>query len=1056
MLDPILRFSLQHRMLMLLLTLVVAGIGGWSLLRLPIDAVPDITNVQVQVNTTVAALTPEDIERQVTWPIETAMAGIPGLDHTRSLSRNGFSQVTVVFADGTDLFFARQQISERLGPVRSALPEGAEPTMGPVSTGLGEVLMYTVSYIDGKGTVPPEQRPGYLREIQDWVVSPQLRTVVGVAGVDSIGGFAKQYQVTPDPFTLVAYGLTLDDVAAALERGNRSLGAGTIERHGEGLVVRSDGRVRTTLDIGRMVVATREGTPIRIADLAAVTIGREQRSGSASVGGEEAVVGTVLMLLGGNSRTVATDASARLTTIAASLPPDVRITEVLNRQGLVDATIRTVESNLIEGAILVVAVLFALLGNLRGACIAMLAIPLSMLFAVIGMRWHGISGNLMSLGAIDFGIIVDSAVIVVENCLRRLGSRQHALGRVLTMDERLAEVFVATRQMIQPAVFGQAIIITVYVPLLLLSGTEGRMFQPMGWTVIFALVGAFILSLTLVPALVALLVRGRVAEHENRLMLLAGRAYRPVLEVALRLRLLVVAVALVLFGACAWLGGRLGSEFVPTLDEGNVAMHAMRIPSTGIEQSTAMQLHVERAVATVPEVEVVFSKTGTAEMASDPMPPSVSDTFIMLKERAAWPDPTKPKAAVVDALAAAVAQVPGNNYEFTQPIQMRFNELISGVRADVAVKLFGDDFAVLLPAAQRIAAAMQSVPGAASVQVERIEGLPSLAVTPKREALAAFGLSVADVQEVLATAVGGRTTGMVFEGDRRFPLRVILPERLRTDLTALRQLPVPLPAEGGTEPRGWVPLSDVAELTLGEGTNQISREDGKRRIVVQAYVRGRDLGGFVAEARERIARDAPPPPGTWLAWGGQYETLQEARGRLALVVPLCFAVIFLLLYATFGSLKHAVLVFTCVPLALTGGICALWLRDMPFSISAAVGFIALSGVAVLNGLVLVSCINQLRAAGIALDQAVHDGCLERLRPVLMTALVASLGFVPMAFATGTGAEVQKPLATVVIGGIFSSTALTLLVLPALYRLWHRRDELPVTDQSVSPVPTSVT
>ncbi len=1078
MLDPILRFALQHRMLVVLLTLLVGGIGGWSLLKLPIDAVPDITNVQVQINTEVTSLTPEDIERQVTWPIETGMAGIPGLDHTRSISRNGFSQVTVVFHDGTDIYFARQQVAERLGQARASLPAGSEPVMGAISSGLGEVLMYTVSFAHprGAGATTAMGSPGwqpaggyltpegqlyttevelaaYLRTVQDWIVAPQLKNVAGVAGVDSIGGYLKQYLIAPDPFKLIAYGLSLDDVTRAVQRNNQSIGAGYIERFGESFVVRADGRVSSIEDLAAVVISVRESIPIHVRDVASVGIGKEQRTGSASRDGEESVVGTVLMLLGENSRTVAKAASERLAMVAKSLPADVLVAEVLNRQTLVDSTIATVERNLFEGAVLVIVVLFLLLGNLRGAFIAMLAIPLSMLFAAIGMKYQGISGNLMSLGAIDFGIIVDSAVIIVENCLRLLGERQRSLGRLLTQKERLHEVFLATRQMVQPAVFGQAIIITVYVPIVLLTGIEGKMFTPMGATVIFALIGAFILSLTFIPAMVALLVRGKVAEHENAVMRVATHAYAPVIGLAIRWRWPVVGGAALLLAASAWLFTRLGSEFIPTLDEGNLAMHAMRIPSVGITQSTAMQLEVEKAVRRVPEVQVVFSKTGTAEMASDPMPPNVSDTFIMFKPNAQWPDPDLTRDRIIDKVLAQVAAVPGNNYEFSQPIQMRFNELISGVRSDVAVKVFGDSFTDMLPAAERIAAVMRTIPGANGVKVEQVEGLPALSIALRRSVISRLGLSVEDVQSSIATAIGGGSAGVLFEGDRRFEILVRLPEALRNDPEALRQLPIPLPADDSEvtadlpklgnimvpQPR-FIPLGDVAELTFAEGTNQISRENGKRRIVVQGNVRGRDLGSFVDEAKQRIDRDIRLPPGTWLTWGGQYENLQAASARLLVVVPLCFLIIFILLFSTFNSVKYAALVFTGVPLALTGGIIGLWLRGMPFSISAAVGFIALSGVAVLNGLVMVSYINDLRKKGRPLEMAITEGSLTRLRPVLMTALVAALGFVPMAIATGTGAEVQKPLATVVIGGILSSTLLTLVVLPALYRLWHRKDQ----------------
>jgi cobalt-zinc-cadmium resistance protein CzcA len=1079
--DALLRLIVQYRLLVAVLCLAVGGIGAWSLTRLPIDAVPDITNVQVQVNTEVAALAPLDIERQVTWPIETAMAGIPGLDGTRSISRNGFSQVTVVFRDGTDIYFARQQVAERLGQAREALPSGAEPNMGAISTGLGEVLMYTVAYQHprGSGATPANAGQGgwqadgsyltpeghslvsdvelasYLRTVQDWIIAPQLKQVGGVAGIDTIGGYERQYLVAPDPFKLASYGLSMHDLVAVLLANNQSAGGRFIERFGQSFVVRADGRVTSLGDIGSIVVANRGGTPIRISDVAEVAIGKELRTGSASRDGEESVVGTVLMLLGANSRTVAAEASVKLQAVRASLPADVVVEEVLNRQSLVDETIATVQANLVEGALLVTAVLFAMLGNLRGALIAALVIPLSLFLAAIGMVRYGISGNLMSLGAIDFGIIVDAAIIIVENCLRLLAERQHQLGRLLTLPERLQAVFQGAREMVQPVLSGQAIIITVFIPIVFLTGIEGKMFMPMGMTVIFALVASLLLSFTFVPALLALLCTKRVAEGDNIAIRWAKRAYAPSLGWALRWRWGVVSAGIALFVAAAVGFSRLGTEFVPTLDEGNIAMHAMRIPSTGISQSTAMQLQVEKAIRTVPEVAVAFSKTGTAEMASDPMPPNVSDTFIMLKPRSAWPDPTSSKAAVQERIAQAVGQIPGNNLEFTQPIQMRFNELISGVRSDVAVKVFGDDYAQLVPTAQAIAAVLTQVPGGADVKVEQVEGLPALAITIKREVIARLGLNVADVQDLISTAIGGVEAGVLFEGDRRFPLLVRLPEDLRSDPAKLRQLPIPLPEQaapddagaarisglarkGLPEPR-FVPLGTIADLTFEDGLNQISRENGKRRVVVQANVRGRDLGGYVAEAQARIAHSVALPAGTWLNWGGTFENLKEARERLIIVVPAALALILFLLFSTFNSLKYAVLVFSGVPLALTGGVAALWLTGLPFSISAAVGFIALSGVAVLNGLVVVGHINLLRQQGRALTVAITEGALTKLRPMLMTALVGALGYVPMAIATGKGAEVQQPLAAVVIGGIISSALLTLYVLPALYRLCHRAD-----------------
>jgi heavy metal efflux system protein len=1076
MLERVIRFSIEHRFLILLLTIVLAGLGVYAIQHLPIDAVPDITNKQVQINTLVAALSPVDIERQVTFPIETTLAGIPGLEYTRSISRNGFSQVTAVFRDDVDIFFARQQVNERLSEARDNLPPGAEPTMGAISTGLGEVYMWTVEYAhtdarraaadgavgwqrDGSYRTPEGQqltndleRAAYLRTVQDWIIRPQLKNVEGVAGVDAIGGYVKQYHVQPDPMKLVSYGLTFQDVIEALERNNVSTGAGYIERKGEAYLVRADGRITNEGEIANIVIGSRHGTPIYIRDVARVGIGPELRTGSATENGGEVVVGTALMLVGANSRTVAAAVDAKMQEIRKSLPPDVQVKTVLNRSKLVNATIWTVEKNLAEGALLVIVVLFLLLGNIRAALITALAIPLSMLMTATGMVKAGISGNLMSLGAIDFGLIVDGAVIIVENCLRHLAERQHVLGRTLTLSERLHEVWVATREMIQPSVYGQAIIITVYLPILTLTGIEGKMFHPMAMTVIMALVSAFVLSLTFVPAMVALCIRGRVKEGDNVLIRWAKRGYEPVLRWALRLRYAVVLLAIVAFGGALLLFGRLGQEFIPTLDEQDLAIHALRIPSTSLTQSTQMQQRVEKTISAFPEVGFVFSKTGTAEMAADPMPPNVSDTFVILKPRDQWPDPHEPKSALQQRIEAALERVPGNGYEFTQPIQMRFNQLIAGVRGDVAVKVYGDDFAQMQETAAAVARTLQSIPGAADVRVEQTSGLPVMQVRIDRAAAARYGLNVADVQDVVAIAVGGREAGLVFEGDRRFPLMVRLPEDLRRNDDRLLALPIALPHEENREAPtrvaalkpptaaadrpAFIPLGQVARLEVAEGPNQISRENGKRRVVVQANIRGRDLGSFVAEAQERVNAAVNLPAGSWLDWGGQFENLVAARERLTIVVPACFFLIFLLLFSAFNSVKHALLVFTGVPLALTGGIVALWLRDIPFSISAAVGFIALSGVAVLNGLVMVTYINQLRMGGAAVDQAITQGALTRLRPVLMTALVASLGFVPMALATGTGAEVQKPLATVVIGGLVTSTVLTLVVIPALYRIFE--------------------
>lgn len=1045
MIEKILKFSLAHRLLIVMLTAVCATYGVYSLSKLPIDAVPDITNNQVAINVEVPSLSPFEVEKQVTYPIETAMAGIPGLVYTRSISRNGFAQVTVIFEDNVDLYFARSQVNERLASAKEDLPEGAEAAMGAISTGLGEIYMWTVEYEkpeepyttpEGMRLESGFEKAMYLRTVQDWIIRPQLKTVPGVAEVDAIGGYAQQYHVQPDPQKLAAMGLSFSEVIEALERNNNSTGAGYLEQKGESYVVRAGGRLETPEEIGKVVLATRGGVPIYIRDVATVGLGRELRTGSASENGHEVVVGTAMMLKGENSRIVSRAVDEKLTEINKSLPEGVKAKTVLNRTKLVDATIHTVQKNLSEGALLVIVVLFLLLGNFRAALITALVIPVTMLLTATGMLKAGISANLMSLGALDFGLIVDGAVIVTENCLRRLAERQHHEGRLLTLGERLEEVMEASRQMIQPAVFGQAIIITVYLPLLTFTGVEGKMFEPMAMTVIIALIAAFILSITFVPAMIALCIRGKVEEKENRIIAKAKSGYEPLLNWSLDKPKTIILAAAIFFVFSILVGTRLGQEFIPTLDEKDIAMHAMKIPSTGISESTAMQLQVEKAISSLPEVAFVFSKTGTAEMAADPMPPNVSDTFVILKPHDEWPDQSMNKAEFVDKLAEAVGKVPGNNYEYTQPIQMRFNELIAGVRSDVAVKVYGDDFEAMTATANKIAGVLRKVSGAADVKVEQTTGLPMLDIDLNREAIARYGLNIGDVLDLIAASVGGREAGLVFEGDRRFPIVVRLPEAVRQDIAALENLPVPVPHEDG-EGGAFVPLKEVATFRQSEGPNQISRENGKRRVVVQANVRGRDIGSFVMEAQDAIAAQVKIPSGYWLDWGGQFENLTAARDRLMIVVPACFFLIFMMLFTALGSAKQAVLVFSGVPLAISGGILTLYLRDMPFSIPAAVGFIALSGIAVLNGLVMITYINDLVAKGMAIRDAVVEGALTRLRPVLMTALVASLGFVPMALATGTGAEVQKPLATVVIGGLITATALTLLVLPALYKMFSK-------------------
>lgn len=1036
MFERILRFAIEQRWLVLLAVLGMAGVGVYSYQHLPIDAVPDITNVQVQINAAVPGASPLETEQRVTFPIETAMAGLPHLRQTRSLSRSGFAQITVIFDDGTDLYFARQLVSERLQAASNELPQGVEVTLGPISTGLGEIFLWTVEAepearrADGQPYTPTD-----LREIQDWIIKPQLRNVRGVAEINTIGGFAKEYQVAPDPKLMVAYRITLEQLVVALERNNANVGAGFIERNGEQLSIRTPGQLGSPADIGNIVLSNAGGAPVRVRDIAEVGIGRELRSGAATDNGREVVLGTAFMLVGENSRSVSQAVAQRLEIINQNLPKGVSAITVYDRTDLVDKAISTVRKNLIEGAILVIAVLFLFLGNLRAALITAMVIPLSMLFTFTGMATNKVSANLMSLGALDFGIIVDGAVVIVENAIRRLAHAQEKHGRILTRSERFHEVFAAAKEARRPLIYGQLIIMVVYLPIFALTGVEGKMFHPMAFTVVIALLGAMILSVTFVPAAVALFVTGKVQEKDNRLMRAARNGYAPVLDWVMRHRTLVFSGAVASVLLSALLVMRMGSEFIPSLSEGDFALQALRVPGTSLSQSVDMQQRLEKAIAEqVPEVKRTFARTGTAEIAADPMPPNISDSYVMLKPKEEWPDPDKSREQLIEDIQKAAASVPGSNYEMSQPIQLRFNELISGVRSDVAVKVFGDDMDVLNKTADDIAAILQDVPGASEVKVEQTTGLPLLSVNVDRDKAARFGLNIGDVQDTVAAAIGGREAGTFFEGDRRFDIVVRLSDTLRADPDVLARLPIPVPAVAGaaSDRIDFIPLAEVATLEFVLGPNQISREDGKRLVVVSANVRGRDIGSFVQDASAAIAERNPVPPGYWTTWGGQFEQLQAAAKRLQLVVPVALLLVFVLLFMMFNTLRDGLVVFTGIPFALTGGILALWLRDIPLSISAGVGFIALSGVAVLNGLVMIAFIKGLLEEGRPLSEAVREGALVRLRPVLMTALVASLGFVPMALATGTGAEVQRPLATVVIGGILSSTALTLLVLPALY------------------------
>lgn len=1055
MIGKIIKFSIQQRWFVLMAVLTVGLIGIYNFHRLPIDAVPDITNVQVQINTQAVGFSPFEVEQRVTFPIETVMSGLPNLEETRSLSRYGLSQVTVIFKDGTDIYFARQLVNERIQEAKGNLPPGIEPMMGPIATGLGEIFMWTVEAKEGaKKPDGKNYTLSDLRTIQDWVIKPQLRNVAGVTEVNTIGGYERQFHVTPYPERLIAYGLTFQDIIEALEKNNNNVGAGYIEHAGEQYLIRAPGQVADINEIRQIIVGHYEGVSVYIKDVADVIEGQELRSGAATAHGKEAVVGAVFMLMGENSRTVSENVAKRMEQVQSTLPEGVLANVVYNRTNLVDATIKTVEENLVLGALLVIVILFLFLGNIRAALITAMVIPLSMLFTITGMVSNRMSANLMSLGALDFGIIIDGAIVIVENGIRRMAEEQHKLKRRLTESERLELVFQSSKEVQTAILFGQLIIMVVYLPILTLTGVEGKMFIPMALTVVMALVGAMIFSITFIPAAVAIFLSKDVSEKELPVIQFFKRMYSPALNWSLRHHKLVIIPALLLVLLTGILTMRMGREFIPSLDEGDILVQALRLPSISISQAVKMQESVEKKILEFPEVKNVFSRIGTAEVANDPMPPNVADTYIMLKPKSEWPRPRKTKAELVTSMEKELKNVPGNAYEFMQPIQMRFNELIAGVRSDVAVKVFGDDMDQILISAQEIGTILNGIKGASDVKVEQITGLPMLTIQINRQLLSRYGLNMGDVQEAIEISLGGKSAGQIFEGDKRFELIVRLPEEIRGDLEAIKGIPVPLPeheSHSGTPsdmnvllPRiNYLSLGSVADFNIAPGPNQISRENGKRRVVVTANVRGRDIGSFVLQAQKAINEKVKVPAGYWTDWGGQFEQMISAVRRLSIIVPVAILLIFILLFMTFGSIKDALLVFTGVPLALTGGITALWIRGIPLSISAGVGFIALSGVAVLNGLVMISSIKKLREEGKALDKAVFEGALTRLRPVLMTALVASLGFIPMALATGRGAEVQRPLATVVIGGILSSTILTLIVLPVLYRIFNKDKAAPV-------------
>ncbi len=1062
MIDTTLAASVSKRWLVILFTFIVAGLGAWQLKLLPIDVTPDITNKQVQINTVVPTLSPIEVEKRVTYPIETAIAGLNGIESFRSISRNGFSQVTVILNDSANLYFMRQQVSERLALARTSLPAGAEPVMGPVSTGLGEVFHYSVEFEhpNGIGVKKTTAKPGwqpdgsflteegqtlkdqvsqvaYLRTVQDWIIRPQLRTTPGVADIDSLGGYVKQYVVEPDPARLAAYDISLLELSQAIAAANVTASGNFVQRAGEAYLVRADGRLQNGDEVSRAVVANRNGVPITVSQIANVVIGGELRTGAASKNGVETVIGSALMLVGANSRVVAGAVGDKLKEISKTLPPGIVIVPTLDRSRLVIDTIKTISKNLIEGALLVVVILFAILGNWRAALIAALVIPLSFLMSAIGMNQLGISGNLMSLGALDFGLIIDGAVIIVENAVRHLSEKQVQYGRLLTLNERLEEVIASSKEMVKPTVYGQIVIFLVFLPCLTFQGVEGKMFSPMVITLMLALASAFVLTLTFVPALIAILLKGDMQEKEVGVIRVSKKHYRPLLAWTINHPLVVMLLVVTILFVAFLTFRSAGREFMPTLDEQNLNLSSVRIPSTSIERSAELDLQIERAVKTLPEVDMVYSKAGTASLAADPMPPNASDNYIILKPRAEWPAGVTTKQQVIERIRQVTKPVVGNNYDVTQPIEMRFNELLGGVRSDVAVKLYGDDVDQLTLTARQIANVLRNTPGAADTRFAQTTGFPTFDIVFDRAAIGRYGLTVKEVAETVSAALAGLPSGQVFEGDRRFDVMIRLPNALRSNLDILGALPVKLPQANADA--GSVQLRQLVQFRFNEGLNEVSRDNGKRRIYIETNIEGRDLGSFVDEAKKRIEQKVKLPSGSWIEWGGQFKNLEDATNRLMIVIPVCLLLIAVTIYLAVGSVPLAAIIMSTVPLAAAGGIFALVLRDIPLSISAAVGFIAVSGVAVLNGLVLISAIKKRVDAGTGADSAVIEGTIERLRPVLMTALVASLGFVPMAIATGTGGEVQKPLATVVIGGLVTATILTLLVLPTLAASYFNRE-----------------
>ncbi len=1038
MIDRIIEFSLRQRAFVIIGAAALLLVGLWSATKLPIDAVPDITNTQVQINTEVIGLAPEEIEKLVTYPLEMEMFGIPGVSEMRSLSKFGLSQMTLVFEEGTDIYRARQLVSERLQNAADDLPANVSPKLAPITTGLGEIFYYVVDYKpDCTGPDKPKTRDEQLMElklIHDFVIKPQLRSIPGIAEVSASGGYEKQIAITPTSEKMLASGVTFKELADLIAENTENAGGSAIQIAGEQISIRADSRVKTADEIANLPVKFRAGAePLRVKDLAEVGIGKNIRTGSATYNGREAVLGSALMLAGENSRIVTKRVAEKLKSLGDKLPPGVEITTVYDRTELVERTIQTVEKNLFEGAILVMAVLFFLLGNWRAALIVSAAIPLSFLFAITGMVQTRLSGNLMSLGAVDFGLIIDGAVVMVENIVRRIGLKQHAMGRVLTSSERNQTVLHAAKEVGRPTFFGILIITIVYIPILSLTGTEGKMFKPMALTVIYALIGALILSLTLMPVLCSYFLKGKVSEEDNFAVRWLKRLYAPALEFALKARWLVIGTAIGLFAFALLIFSRMGAEFIPQLDEGSFAAHMIRTTSIGLDESVAMQERAERVLKEkFPKIDFVFSRIGTAEIATDPMGVNVSDTYIFYRPFDEWAKGmTKDKAA--DTLSRELnINVPGQAYLFSQPIEMRFNEILEGTRADIAVKVFGDDYAEIERIAMEVRAILEKVPGAADVEFDALGKAPLLEIIPRRDAMAQYNVHSAEINAAIESALAGGEAGRIIDGNRRYPIIVRLPEDQRKKIAEMKNIPL------RTSDGGLITLGQVADLRVAEKVNTISREMGQRRAAIMVNLRGRDVESFVQEAQKKVAEKISLPVGYTIEFGGQFKNLQEARARLSIVVPVALLVIFLLIFMAFGSLRQAALIFTGIPLAVTGGIFALSMRDMPFSISAAIGFIALSGVAVLNGVMMVSYFNQLREEGSSLLDAVREGSLTRLRPVMMTAMVASLGFVPMALGQGAGAEVQRPLATVVIGGILSSTFLTLILLPVLYHQLERR------------------